>query len=132
MNNLNSILLEGELVRNSDYRCDNKGVHTCCFSLASSRYFKGDNGIEKETSCFEIETKGNLALQCKQNGREGRGARVVGRLKQEHSRDAEGQQVARIIIAAEHSDLWSAEFRPTWMQDQKQTMSDREDYDMGR
>ncbi|MDR2742362.1 MAG: single-stranded DNA-binding protein [Treponema sp.] len=127
MNNLNSILLEGELAGKPDCQSDKKGNPVCRFTLASSRFFKTDNGMEKETCCLDIETTGKLALQCKQNGREGRGARVVGRLKQEHSRNAEGLPVARILVVAEY-----VEFRPTWTQDQKQTMPDREDYGMER
>jgi single-strand DNA-binding protein len=127
MNNLNSVLLEGELVKDPVCQNDSKGNPVCRFSLASNRFFKGDDAIEKETCCLDIETNGKLALQCKQNGREGRGVRVVGRLKQEHFRNTEGQQAARIVIAAEH-----VEFRPSWTREQKQTVRNDEDYDMGR
>jgi single-strand DNA-binding protein len=127
MNNLNSILLEGEMVKNPDCQSDSKGNPVCRFTLASSRFFKIENGIEKETGYFDIETSGKLALQCKQNGHEGRGMRVVGRLKQEHSRDAEGKPLARIVIAADY-----VEFKPSRTQERKQTVSRDEDYDMGR
>jgi single-strand DNA-binding protein len=127
MNNLNSIVLEGELIKNPDCRTDKKGNPVCRFTLSSSRFFKLENGIEKETGYFDIEASGKLALHCKQNGHQGRGLRVVGRLKQEHSRNAEGNPLARIIIVAEH-----VEFRPTMTQGQKQTMHNDEDYDMGR
>jgi single-strand DNA-binding protein len=127
MNNLNSVLLEGELVRNPDYRSDKKGNPVCRFTLASSRFFKTDNGIEKETGYYDIEAAGKLALYCKNNGREGRGVKIVRRLKQEHSRNAEGRPAARIVIEAEY-----VEFRPTWAQQQKQPAHNREDYDMGR
>jgi hypothetical protein len=40
--------------------------------------------------------------------------------------------VARILIVAEHSDLWSAEFRSSWTKQQKQTIHNDEDYDRGR
>ena len=127
MNNLNSILLEGELVKTPDSRNDQKGNPVCRFTLSSSRFFKRENGIEKETGYFDIETSGKLALQCKQNGRQGRGIRVVGRLKQEHSRNGEGMPVARIVIVAEH-----VEFRPEIAQGRKQTIQNDEDYDRGR
>jgi single-strand DNA-binding protein len=127
MNNLNSVLLEGELTKNPDYQNDRNGNPVCRFTLSSSRFFKGDGGIEKETSYFDIETTGKLASQCKQNGHQGRGVRVVGRLKQEYSKNAEGLPLARIIIAADH-----VEFRPTMAQGQKQIIHTDEDYEMGR
>jgi single-strand DNA-binding protein len=127
MNHLNSILLEGELAGNPDYRIDNKGNPVCRFTLTSSRFFKGDKGMEKETGRFDIETGGKPAPLCKQNGREGRGVRVVGRLKQEHSRNAEGKPVSRIVIVAEH-----VEFKPEMAREQKQPLHHDEDYDTGR
>jgi single-strand DNA-binding protein len=127
MNNLNSILLEGELVKNPDYRTDKKGNSVCHFTLSSSRFFKIDGGLEKETGYFDIETNGKLAVQCKDQGHQGRGLRVVGRLKQEHSRNEEGLPVARILIVAEH-----VEFKPAWTRQQKQTIHNDEDYDLGR
>lgn len=127
MNNLNSVLFEGELAGNPDYQSDKNGHPVCRFTLVSSRVSDYGNGIEKETCRLGIETTGKLALHCKQNGREGRGVRIVGRLKQEHGRDAEGKPVSRILIAAEH-----VEFKPTWTQGQKQTIHTDEDYGMGR
>jgi single-strand DNA-binding protein len=127
MNNLNSVLFEGELIKNPDYQTDRKGSPVCRFTLASSRFFKNENGIEKETCCFDIEAGGKLAVQCKQYGHQGRGVRVVGRLKQEFSRNAEGKPLARTVIVAEH-----VEFRPAITPEQKQVSHNREDYDMGR
>jgi single-strand DNA-binding protein len=56
MNNLNSILIEGNMVRDPQLRATAKGTSICTFSLASNRYFKQDSGMEKEVSFFEIET----------------------------------------------------------------------------
>jgi single-strand DNA-binding protein len=114
MNNLNSIVLEGELMKTPDYQTDKNGNQVCRFALASSRYFKNANGIEKETSYFDIEARGELAAQCRRYGYQGRGARIVGRLKQERSRNAEGKPLNRIIIIAEH-----VEFRPTMNPEQR-------------
>jgi single-strand DNA-binding protein len=127
MNNLNSILLEGEMVSDPHYQNDKSGKPACRFTLSSSRFFKADGGIEKETGYFDIETNGKLAVQCRQNGRQGRGLRVVGRLKQEHSRNAAGEPAARILIVAEH-----VEVRPSRTQSQKQTVHTDEDFSLGR
>jgi single-strand DNA-binding protein len=107
MNNLNSILIEGNLVKDPLFRTTAKGTSLCTFTLASNRYYKQDAGLEKETSFFDVETWSKLADNCKALGRKGRGARVVGRLKQDRWNDAEGKLHTRICIIAEH-----VEFKP--------------------
>jgi len=107
MNNLNSILIEGNLVRDAEYRTTPKGTPVCKISLASNRFFKQESGMEKEVSFFDVEAWGKLAENVSNLGRKGRGIRVVGRLKQERWQNGEGKAVSRIIIVAEH-----IEFRP--------------------
>jgi single-strand DNA-binding protein len=107
MNNLNSILIEGNMVRDPLFRSTPKGTPVCTFSLASNRFFKQDSGLEKEVSFFDVETWAKLAESCYNLGRKGRGVRVVGRLKQARWNGADGRQRSRITIVAEH-----VEFRP--------------------
>ena len=107
MNNLNSILIEGNMVRDPQVRATPKGTPVCTFSLASNRYFKQDSGMEKEVSFFEVETWAKLAEACGSKGKKGRGVRVVGRLKQARWAGDDGKQRSRITIVAEH-----VEFRP--------------------
>jgi len=112
MNNLNSILIEGNMVREPLYRTTPKGTPVCTFSLASNRFFKQDTGLEKEVSFFEIETWAKLAESCNNQGRKGRGIRVVGRLKQDRWTGNDGKPHSRIRIVAEH-----VEFRPEFRKD---------------
>jgi single-strand DNA-binding protein len=112
MNNLNSILIEGNLVRDPLYRSTPKGTPLCTFSLASNRFYKQDSGLEKEVSFFEVETWSRLAEACKEHGRKGRGVRVVGRLKQDRWNSNDGKQHSKITIVAEH-----VEFRPDFKQE---------------
>jgi len=107
MNNLNSILIEGNLVRDPELRSTPKGTSVCTFSLASNRFFKQDSGFEKEVSFFDVETWAKLAEACSHRGKKGRGVRVVGRLKQSRWTDADGKPHSRVAIVAEH-----VEFRP--------------------
>jgi single-strand DNA-binding protein len=107
MNNLNSILIEGNLVRDPEFRITPKGTAVCTFSIASSRYFKRDSGMEKEVSYFNVESWGKLAEQANNLGHKGRSIRVVGRLKQDRWQDREGKAQSEVVIVAEH-----AEFRP--------------------
>jgi single-strand DNA-binding protein len=107
VNNLNSILVEGNLVRDPIFKTTAKGTAVCNFSIASNRFYKGDDGLEKEVSYFDVETWAKLAENCNNLGHKGRGARVVGRLKQSRWNDEEGTPKSRIVIVAEH-----VEFRP--------------------
>ena len=107
MNNLNSILIEGNLVRDPLHRVTPKGTSLCTFSLACNRYHKSDSGLEQEVSFFDIETWTRLADNCYNLGRKGRGVRVIGRLKQDRWVDTEGKTRSRVTIVAEH-----VEFKP--------------------
>jgi len=107
MNNLNSILIEGNMVKEPLFRTTPKGTPVCTFSLASNRFFKQESGLEKEVSFFEVETWAKLAETCNNLGKKGRGVRVVGRLKQDRWVGNDGKQKSRIAIVAEH-----VEFRP--------------------
>ncbi len=107
MNNLNSILIEGNMVRDPLLRNTPKGTAVCSFSLASNRYFRQETGYEKEVSFFEVETWSKLAQACNNLGKKGRGVRVVGRLKQDRWTGNDGKPHAKVTIVAEH-----VEFRP--------------------
>ena len=107
MNNLNSILIEGNLVRDPLFRSTPKGTSLCTFSLASNRFYKQDTQLEKEVSFFDVETWAKLADNCYNLGHKGRGVRVVGRLKQDRWTGEDGKPHSRITIVAEH-----VEFRP--------------------
>ena len=107
MNSLNSILIEGNLVRDPLFRSTTKGTPLCTFSLASNRFFRQESGLEKEVSFFDVETWAKLAEACNNLGRKGRGVRVVGRLKQDRWTGTDGKPRSRVSIVAEH-----VEFRP--------------------
>ena len=112
MNNLNSILIEGNLVRDPEYRTTAKGTSLCRFSLASSRYFKQDSETEKEVSFFDVDSWGKLADRVSDQGHKGRGVKVVGRLKQDRWQNSEGKTQSKVVIVAEH-----VEFRPDFKKD---------------
>jgi single-strand DNA-binding protein len=114
MNNLNSILIEGNLVRDPLLRSTPKGTQVCTLSLASNRYYKQETGFEKEVSFFDVETWSRLAEACYAKGKKGRGVRVVGRLKQDRWTGPDGKSHSKVTIVAEH-----VEFRPEFKKDDK-------------
>ena len=129
MNNLNSILIDGNLVRDPLLKTTPKGTQVCSMRFASNRYYKLDDqssGFERETNFFDVETWGKLAESCNTKGKKGRGLRVVGRLKQNRWNDPEGNPRSRITIIAEH-----VEFRPEVRKDTRPSLEisfDEDDY----
>jgi single-strand DNA-binding protein len=120
MNNLNSVLVEGNLVRDPEYRVTPKGTPVCTFSIATNRYFNQGSGMEKEVSYFQVETWSKLAESVNKQGRKGRTILVVGRLKQERWQDGEGKQNSRIIVVAEHVEF-KPEYKPKQEREDKRT-----------
>jgi single-strand DNA-binding protein len=107
MNNLNSVLIEGNLVRDPEHGTTSKGMPFCRFSMASNRSYKQDDGYQEEVSFFDVTAWSRLAEVCGEHLKKGRGVRVVGRLKQDRWTDSEGKNRNRVQIVAEH-----VEFKP--------------------
>ena len=107
MNNLNSILLEGNLVRDPELKTTAAGTPVCTFAVASNRWFKQNDQLEQEVSFFDVEAWSKLAETCGDTLKKGRGVRVVGRLKQDRWNDQEGKTHYKVKIVAEH-----VEFKP--------------------
>ncbi len=109
MNSLNSILLEGNLVRDPENKTLPTGSQVCSFSMASDRFYKQNDELEKEVSYFDVEAWSRLGQSCSENLKKGRGVRVVGRLKQDRWTDTEGKTKSKVKIVAEH-----VEFKPAF------------------
>ena len=107
MNNLNSILLEGNLTRDPELRYTPKGVPLCTLMVGSHRTYKLEGERHEEVSFIETTTSGKLATVCAEHLTKGRGVRVVGRIKQERWEDADGLARSKVVIVAEH-----VEFQP--------------------
>ena len=105
MNHLNSIILEGNIASDPQLKETNSGGSVCTFKLASDRYFKKNNQVEKEVSFIEIQTWGKLAEIVGDFGNKGRGVRVTGRIKQDKWEGPEGEPRSKIIIVAENVEL---------------------------
>ena len=112
LNNLNSIIVEGNLVRDPQLKTIPNGHQVCTFAVASNRFYRQNDETEKEVSFFEVETWSRLAETCGEMLKKGRGVRVVGRLKQDRWEDAAGKTQTKIKIVAEH-----VEFKPVFKKD---------------
>lgn len=120
MNSLNSVLLEGNLTAAPEVKTTARGTKVTTMSVASNRWYKSGEEVEKETSFFEVEVWAGLAERCADLSK-GRGIRAVGRLKQERWTDADGKNRSKIKIVAEH-----IEFKPQFNHDQNDPESDGE------
>lgn len=108
MNNLNSIIIEGNLTRDAELKEPSSGFKLCSFSVGVNRWFKNANGEgQTEVSYFDCEAYGKLAEDVAKSGIKGRGVRIVGRLKQNRWIDAEGKALSHVYVICEH-----IEFKP--------------------
>ena len=103
MNNLNSLILEGNLVRDSVLSEPVPGFKKCHFTIGVNRFYKNKNNEDiQEASFFDVEAYGNMAEYCESKAKKGRGVRVVGRLKQDTWKDSNGKTVSKVYVVAEH------------------------------
>ena len=105
MNNLNSVLVDGNLVADPDYRETTKGTPVCNFRLGSNRYYRVDTELQEEANFFEVETWAKSAERCRDNLAKGRNVRIVGRLKQDRWTDDQGAKHSKVRIVADHVDF---------------------------
>ena len=105
MNNLNSIILEGNLTRDPLMDATPKGTAVCHFTVASNRYYKSEGERQEEVGFFDVEVWSRLAETCNEYLTKGRGVRVVGRLKQERWSNPEGEPRSRVRIVGEHVEF---------------------------
>lgn len=127
MNSLNSVLIEGNLVRDPVLNETPKGTKICNFTIATNRYFKQDEEYQKEVSFIDVEAWSRLGVVCDNGLQKGQGARVVGRLKQDRWNDKEGAFKSRLKIVAEH-----VEFKPVFSKEDAQTRQEAEQVDLSQ
>ncbi len=106
MNNLNQIIVEGNLVRDAELSKTSKGISVIKCTVAVNRtYRKGDGSYAEEVSYFDIEMYGAMADKFNKDLTKGRGIRTVGRLKQDTWTDTDGKKHSKVYIIAEHIEL---------------------------
>jgi single-stranded DNA-binding protein len=99
MNNLNSILLEGNLKADPVAK-NNEETKTFCteFFVVSKRFYKDKDGkVAEKDITAKVQTFGELAERMSKDAKKERGIRVVGRI----DNDEKGQ----VFIVAEHCEL---------------------------
>jgi len=107
MNSLNSVLIEGNLVRDPETKDLESGAKLCTFSVATNRFYNQDSERKSEVSFFDVECWNKTAELCLKALSKGRGVRVVGRLKQDRWADKEGHNHSKVKVIGE-----TVEFKP--------------------
>ena len=107
MNQMNQILVEGNVVRDSQVRETARGTRVCIIPIATNRYYRDTKGaFQKETAYFDVEAWGeNFCKLALRMAKKGRGLRVVGRLKQDRWKGQDGKSLSKIFIVAEHIEF---------------------------
>lgn len=121
MNNINCLVVEGNITRQPDFKTTPHGYPICKIPIAVNHFYKraASGEYEKEVSYFDIETFGKLAEICAKYSQKGRGLSVVGRIKQNRWKTEEGKNASRVTIIAE-----KVEFKPQFNKEQGLEKSD--------
>ncbi|MCH5282784.1 MAG: single-stranded DNA-binding protein [Treponema sp.] len=103
MNNINCLVVEGNITRQPEFRITPHGFPVCKIPIAVNHFYKksASGEYEKEVSYFDVETFGKLAEICAKHSHKGRGMSVVGRIKQNRWKTEEGRNASRVTIIAE-------------------------------
>lgn len=113
MNDLNYVLLSGNLTREPEVTRISPEATLCSFAIAVNRSYSDKKPSERKpedwktkTSYISIESWGNVAESCARYLSKGRGVRVVGRLNQTRWK-SDGMPRQKLVVIAEH-----VEFQP--------------------
>ena len=108
MNSLNQIILEGHVSRQPELRQSAAGLSVCVMPIAVNRSYKNARGeTTEEVSFFDIASFGKTAEVCSRYATIGRHVRIVGRIKQDRWKNADGKAMSKVSIIAEHVELLS-------------------------
>ena len=98
MSNLNSVIIEGRLLKGTRLGSTYSGKPLYRFTIETVR---SERGKEPEVSDFEIEAFGMLCEQFLKV-KEDSVVRIVGYLREDKHKDSGGNEIPGFVIAAEH------------------------------
>lgn len=100
MSHINHLLLEGNLVKDAEYRVLKDGNCVTCFTIATCKYITKQGVPDKYISFFDIEAWYENAERAALLGKKGIGVKVVGRIHQARW-IKENRSRQRVIVIAE-------------------------------
>ena len=120
MKHLNFIIVEGNLVRDPDYRVTESGLPMCKFTIANNYDYKKNEQWSHNVNFINIVSWSKTAESCGHYLRKGNPVRVKGRVDQSYFKYDDGRSVNVIDVVAQ-----SVEFLPQ----RKKTQSTEEELD---
>lgn len=107
MNNLNQVLVEGNLTQDPVLKAIGEGgKQVCTFSIGVDRtYRNAKRELVDEVTFVDVEAWGNLGANCGKYLTKGRGVRIVGHLKQNVWKDKDQKTRSRLFLAADHVEF---------------------------
>lgn len=106
MANINSVIVEGNLVKAAELSYFNDGTPYCKFTIANNEYFKNKDGkYEGIASYFDCVIKGNYAKAMNEFLFKGRRVVVSGRLKQQKWQGEDGTKYSKVVIKVQELSL---------------------------
>ena len=102
MNMMNSLILEG-VVSDEPQLNETSTTSVLNFTIEHTRYYKNKKGEDvTETVQIKVVAFGSM---CKIPVKEGKGVRIVGRLKENKWTDNEGVSHSEVQVVAEHIEI---------------------------
>ncbi|MEM9423373.1 MAG: single-stranded DNA-binding protein [Spirochaetota bacterium] len=103
MGSTNSVIIQGNLVREPEISQLTGGTYVANFTVAVNRnYLKRDGTWHNEVSYFDCVAWAEEAQRCNNHLKKGHPVKVVGRLKQERWQDKEGNPHSKVKIISEY------------------------------
>ena len=103
MSSFNKVILLGRLTRDPELRVTPNGNHICKFSVATSRKFKGSDGVLKEETTFvDIDTFGKQAEVISKYFSKGKPILVEGRLRLDQWESKTGEKRSKLNVVLEN------------------------------
>ena len=113
MGNINSVIIEGNLVKAAELSRWSNGTPYCKFTIANNESYKDDQGNWIDIpSFFDCVMKGNYAESMSKHLLKGRRVTVRGRLKQNKWKDEGGASKYAVIIKVDELSLAPGSFQP--------------------
>jgi single-strand DNA-binding protein len=99
MSNFNSVILEGNLVKDPELRYTAGGTAICTFPIGVNRSFKKGDEWQDEASFFDVQTWGKMAERATNTTFKGKKVVVTGYLKQERW-ETDGHKRSKVVVVA--------------------------------
>ncbi|WGK68557.1 single-stranded DNA-binding protein [Candidatus Haliotispira prima] len=100
---INSVIIQGNLVRDPELNRLPSGTYIATFTVAVNRsYLKRDGSWQNEVSYFDCQTWTAEAQRCREELQKGSHVKVVGRLQQDRWQDSESKHHSKIKVISEY------------------------------